>query len=1176
VSARRWLRLLVLLVGLLAALALFLLATPAGTRIVLGVVKDQVPRLQLGQAQGRLGGTVVVDDVRWRGRGVEVEIRRLSLTPRLGVLLGGVLGFSRIDAEGLRVRTYAAPPGAQADAGAATWPVIPPTRLTLRDAQWSDGESTLVLSRASARAALQQPRLVLRSLDAQGPDGRLSGSLALDLERWLPEGRVDFDWRFGDRNLQGRIEGQRRRGLATAALALRTPWQATLSASTDPRQAWARWEAKLDLPPQVLPELPEALAAAPVQLALVARGDDKTLRVEGRVGALAREWLLDEANLTRAGDDWRVDALRLREVAGDGELLLAGIVRARAPVALDLTASLSAFALPWPAAQPDTRLSGTLRAYQDGDELQFEPALDISAPGLPAARLGGTVALGSDAIVLRPLRLEFGRGSFTAAGEVPRDESAEGAVAVAAQAFDPALLAPAWSGRLDGAIAFRGSGLVAGAPTGTLQVQTLQGRLRERAVNADGRIELDAGAPGAATFAVRSGRARLSLQGDAQADHAIVLRLDAPDLADLAPGWSGALAIDAEVDRAEPAWPRRATVQARALALAGLSAGSLRGELAAASGPRGAMDLELLASGVAYAGVALDRARLVVQGTQERHRATIEIERDAATLAAGVEGGWTGDSWTGSVVALDALPVADTALALEAPAPLRVAADALVLGPLCLSGAGGRLCLDSEGGPAQGATRAQLDALPLAAVTRFIDLPEGVSLEGAVDGHARIAWTRGAPPSIEASLRSERGRWNDRRSDGIDVGFDALALVADWRGGSGSARLDASLLPSGALHASLSQDPGAPERPWHLVAEAEFPDIEWIEEFVPFFNATAGTARIDFDWRGGGAPAIYRTRGRVDGVAGEFPGLGIAVANGRLDLAQDGERIAIVGGVDSGGGTLHLKGSYEHGAERPLQLELGGLDVEVLNLPEARLRVTPDLNLSYDGERVRVGGKIVIPSARVDVSRLEGRARRSEDVVVIDDPPAAAATRIDWRVKVEVVLGGDVQVRGFGFDGNVIGLLTVSQRAGRQATGAGELVVDGRYVVLGQNFDIERGRLLFSGGALDNPSLSLTAVQRFGDNTTTVRITGTAAKPELHLSRPDLATEADAFAALTGRSGTFAFGRYLTPRLYVGYGIGLISGGEVFSVRFRINRLFDVEGTSGAENRAAINYRIER
>jgi translocation and assembly module TamB len=307
-----------------------------------------------------------------------------------------------------------------------------------------------------------------------------------------------------------------------------------------------------------------------------------------------------------------------------------------------------------------------------------------------------------------------------------------------------------------------------------------------------------------------------------------------------------------------------------------------------------------------------------------------------------------------------------------------------------------------------------------------------------------------------------------------------------------------------------------------------------------------------------------------------MPGLGIRLADGNLRLEQDGEQVAIRGSVDSNGGTLKLAGRYDPREKQRLLLDLGGIDVEVANLPEARLRVTPDLQLAFDGETWRLGGKIVIPKARIDVSRLESGARRSTDVVVIDDPPRSGAARRPWRAKVEVVLGGDVIVQGFGFDGNVIGLLTVSQRSGRQATGSGELVVNGRYTALGQNFEIEGGRLLFAGGALDNPSLALRATQRFGNNTTTVRINGTAANPELHLGTPDGVTEVDALAALMGSSGTFAFGRYLTPRLFVGYGIGLISGGEVFSVRFRINRSFDIEGTSGAENRAALNYRIER
>ena len=1176
-TRRRWLLGLAGLALLLGLLALPLLATGTGTRVVLERIEAEFPGLTVGHADGRLSGTVVLDDVHWQGDGIEVSIRRLALVPRLRLLLGGTIAFASIDAEGLRVRSFARAAAADAPGGDVAWPRIPATELTLRDAQWTDGASVVTITRARARAALDQPRLVLERLDLSAPEGRVRGALSLDLVNSLAEGRATFDWLLDEQRFQGVYEGQRRANEALFTLTLQAPWQATVAATTDARQAWNAWQGTLDLPPQSLAGLPAVLADAPTSLHLEASAQaDGPIEVAGTVAALGREWLLDEAVVTRNLGDWRIDSLRLRESAGAGELRLAGMLHPAAPLALDLQATLKSLSLPWPAAVADMRLDGTLHVAGNDRQFAFAPALDLSVPGLPRGRLGGRVTLDAGMIELQPLLLEVGGGSFTAAGQVPRDDAVEGAVAVVAQAFDPALLAPAWSGRLDGAIAFRGSGLGAGTPTGTLQVQTLQGQLRQRAVNADGAMALSAGAPGAATLRVRSGRARLELDGDAGAATDFNLQLDAPDLADLFPGWRGALTIDADLARDPAAWPRRARIDGSGIAVGDFRAATLRGVLEAAAGREGPLEFELVAAGLDVAGQNLDRARMQVSGPLAQHRIALELARDAASVKALAEGTWNGERWDGRIAALDAVLAKGEPLALQAPALLAIGADRVTLGALCVAGARARLCADAEGTPALGNATLRLDSLPLQVVELFVDLPDRTSLDGEANGVARLAWSDGAPLAIDASLRAERGRWIDERSEGLDVGFDGLALDAAWRGDAGSATVDAMLLPAGSIHATVTRDPADPERPWRIVANADLPEIKWIEEFFPQFDATAGHAWVELDWRGGAAPAQLRARGRIEDVAGEMPGLGIRLADGNLRLEQDGDQVAIQGSVDSNGGTLKLVGRYDPREEQRLLLELGGIDVEVANLPEARLRVTPDLRLSFDGDSWRLGGKIVIPKARIDVSRLESGARRSADVVVIDDPPGTGAAQRPWRVKVEVVLGGDVVVQGFGFDGNVIGLLTVSQRSGRQATGSGELVVDGRYSALGQNFDIESGRLLFSGGALDNPSLSLRATQRFGNNTTTVRINGTAANPELHVGTPDGVTEVDALAALMGSSGTFAFGRYLTPRLYVGYGIGLISGGEVFSVRYRINRSFDIEGTSGAENRAALNYRIER
>lgn len=1175
---RRWLYALVGLALLVGLLAVFVLATGMGTRVVLERVAEAFPGLAVGHAEGRLTGTVVLEDVRWEGDGVEVAIRRLALVPRLRLLAGGTIAFSSIDAEGLRVRTYPAAAAGDAPDRSATWPRIPATALSLRDAQWTDGATVVAIAQARARAALEQPRLVLDRLDLAAPAGTLRGALSLDLVNRLAEGQATFDWLLAERRFQGVYDGQRHASELRVTLALQSPWQATVAATTDVRQPWKLWQGSLDLPPQILAGLPEVVAESPASLRLDASAQaGGPIRVEGTVAAIGREWTLAETAVTHAGGLWRIDSLRLREAAGAGELRLAGTLHPGAPFALDLQATLATLSLPWPAAAAATRIDGTLDLVGDEHRLVFQPALDLAAPGLPRGRLVGSVTLDADTIELQPLRLEVDGGSFTAAGQVPRDATVEGAVAVVVQAFDPSVLAPDWRGRLDGAIAFRGTGLGAGTPTGTLQLQTLQGQLRQRAISADGVMALAAGTPGAATLRVRSGRARLDLDGDAGATTDLDLRLDAPDLADLFPGWRGALALEAELARDAQIWPRHARVEGSGIALGDFRATTLRGELHAAAGREGPHEIGLVAAGLEAAGQHFDRARLQVSGPLAQQRIELALARDDANASIVAEGAWRSEYWDGRVSALDAVLAKGVPLALEAPAPLRVGADRITLGPLCIAGPRARLCADADGTQALGNAHLRLDSLPLQAVELLVELPERTNLEGEANGEAHLAWSATAPLAIDARLRAERGRWLDERSEGLDVGFDGLALDATWRGDAGSATLDATLLPAGSIRATLTRDPADPDRPLRVVANADLPNIDWIEEFVPQFDATAGHAWVELDWRGGAAvPAQLRASGRIEDVAGAMPGLGIRLADGNLRLEQDGEQVAIRGSVDSNGGTLKLAGRYDPREKQRLLLDLGGIDVEVANLPEARLRVTPDLQLAFDGETWRLGGKIVIPKARIDVSRLESGARRSTDVVVIDDPPGSGAARRPWRAKVEVVLGGDVIVQGFGFDGNVIGLLTVSQRSGRQATGSGELVVNGRYTALGQNFEIEGGRLLFAGGALDNPSLALRATQRFGNNTTTVRINGTAANPELHLGTPDGVTEVDALAALMGSSGTFAFGRYLTPRLFVGYGIGLISGGEVFSVRFRINRSFDIEGTSGAENRAALNYRIER
>ena len=57
----------------------------------------------------------------------------------------------------------------------------------------------------------------------------------------------------------------------------------------------------------------------------------------------------------------------------------------------------------------------------------------------------------------------------------------------------------------------------------------------------------------------------------------------------------------------------------------------------------------------------------------------------------------------------------------------------------------------------------------------------------------------------------------------------------------------------------------------------------------------------------------------------------------------------------------------------------------------------------------------------------------------------------------------------------------------------------------------------------------------------------------------------------------FGVGKYLSPRLYVGYGVSLLGTGQVLTLKYLLRRGFDVEiESSTIENRASLNWRLER
>jgi len=55
------------------------------------------------------------------------------------------------------------------------------------------------------------------------------------------------------------------------------------------------------------------------------------------------------------------------------------------------------------------------------------------------------------------------------------------------------------------------------------------------------------------------------------------------------------------------------------------------------------------------------------------------------------------------------------------------------------------------------------------------------------------------------------------------------------------------------------------------------------------------------------------------------------------------------------------------------------------------------------------------------------------------------------------------------------------------------------------------------------------------------------------------------------------FGKYLSPRFYVGYGVALVGGSSVITLKYLLTRVFDVEVESSTiETKGSVNWRKEK
>jgi len=305
-----------------------------------------------------------------------------------------------------------------------------------------------------------------------------------------------------------------------------------------------------------------------------------------------------------------------------------------------------------------------------------------------------------------------------------------------------------------------------------------------------------------------------------------------------------------------------------------------------------------------------------------------------------------------------------------------------------------------------------------------------------------------------------------------------------------------------------------------------------------------------------------------------------------------------------------------------------------MDMPDRRIVASTDeLTVVWTTDRIEAFGEVRVPEAAVELGEDDPEAvTASRDVVFVRLPPGSArepTDEIDLAARVRILFGEEVRVTGLGLEAEVRGSLLVVEEPGRLTRATGELDLGGgTFAAYGARLEIERGRLIFADSPVTNPAIDLRASRRAGGVVAGIQAHGTLEQPRvtlwseppmpqaeqlsyLILGRPlgdastqegDLLTRASRSLGLrggrylagrlgsvfgleearieTGEGGfeeaSLVLGKFLSPRLYVAYGVGLFEeGANSLLVRYLLSEKLTLEALTGESTRADVLYVIE-
>ncbi|MEE4137271.1 MAG: translocation/assembly module TamB domain-containing protein, partial [Desulforhopalus sp.] len=1067
-------------------------------------------QVRIGRLDGRLLGAWSASDLEFTDPAVEVRVDRLQWSWQPFSLLQGNLLLDHFRLDGVDVQLLPARADAPAadDEAASGRPVIPPLVVELRELAVNDfrlfgddDEPLLQIDQLRADLQLDREKLTINAFRLDGPDIGLSiaGTLELDGE---PQLQVGGNLRFAGYGFHPLAGGYRLSGPLAALqvnLSLTQPGLIRVSGTLAELFGDPVWNARLHAEEIDLASLIVHCPAILLQR-VDADMSGTFATYGGRVRASGVWQGFDHLELDAelAGDGMGIDfpALALRR--GTGQAVAEGAsINWRelfawagrfSFTAIDLSPIAAELAGPF-----DAELTSRGDVYDDRLEAIF--AFDsLSGPfyGYPL-EAAGEISLDLEGVATDNLRLAFAQSPgalMVDRGQFRWSTEPTWLAEMRLVDFQPAFFSPLLDGRISGHFFSEGR-LAEAEADGVLRIEQLSGELAGHRLAGLGVLRFAGEKLVAENLELQSGTTELSLNGELAEQLSLNFALSSPDIGGVLPESGGSLHLEGALwgSRQEP----RLTVSARGDDLwhHHSALGQLRAEGTAGLAPDDPLALSLTITGLAAGGVAVDHAGLEVDGTLKNHQASMTVLGPLGRLALAADGGYAGE-WLGKIFAIELASEGYGLWRQEGDAALKAGTSGVELSSLCLQAAEGRICSGGEvsfgENPAWSAEAAG-EALPLALLNSsgLLALP----LTGRLDADLAIAGQAGVLDRGSANLAVKR--FTVEMADDLEVDSQlrditlqmelidrrlGIDLASQVKGG-GSLQLAAELVGLAEISPAVAELPLTGK----LTIDAFNPAL--LAVLAKYEAIPSGVLSGQFSLFG--TPRQPRVSGNLQLADGKvaIPSLGIELADIHCTLAADRAGMRLGGGLSSGSGTLAAEGMLYYEPEGvSADIRLRGEDVLAVDLPEYRFQLSPDLRLLFADNRLEVRGLVEVPYGLIIPEEFQESIAPSADVVMVNGEEIEETSSLAENIilDVDVRLTDEVRIDGHGLTGRLAGELNVRTTTSNLLVGRGELdLLEGTFTVYGRSLDIARGRVLFTGGPIDNPGVDVRAQKSVGE-----------------------------------------------------------------------------------------------